>query len=867
MPGIAGRALRTVFAAAVAATLIGHAVLAAPSTTHPRLWLTTGDLARLRGWTVGSNPIWQSGLRVAAAAGLATANAHWNWTTGKPDSGWQDAGSSSYEGDPTEAYAEMFAFMSLIDPVTANRAGWAMRAHTMFMWAINQAYWAVEHGDDTTDTHPFAWAGMATYNRASSWGEAWGLTVDWIYPSFSAAEKATIRKVFLNWGQQILNASTTGEEHPQPIGVLDDLKLIGSSAAQSAIQRQEAQMQLRFAANNYFLAHMRNLALLSLAFDPANDPGPATPVGANLQSLVQDTIGAWLYQAYAVFGQAATVRAKLGVAGANHTIGLAAGGLPVEGTLYGESLGYLFQTLLALNTAGYEDTATYGPQVGFINDAYWNQAIDGGLAEITPRPFVPATEKYLGEVYGQANYGDVLRYFVYDNMGIWGPLSVYDRVNNPARYLKDLWLVDNVNEGGPAALLSRVSNIWGNADASDAIFYFMGHDPSVAAPADPRPTLPTAFIQPGIGRILAHSNWSASASWFTFRCSWEWINHEGGDCGEFEFFRKGTWLTKEWSGYADDVHGYSPPLHNVLSIQNTAPSNAGPDYLWEFAVLYGGQWNNGGSLGDPSVWLSVNANRAYAQVDATNLYNHPEYWIAAEAATDVKLARRSVVWLNPDHVIVYDRAQTGHAGRFKYQNLVLLAKPTIKGNTATLVANGQQLTVQVLQPATAALAEQHYSTATTPEFTIIAELDPARDRLVIADSAMPASTRFLTVLQGTDQGVAADKATRVASSSGFPFEGAVVADTVVLFPTTTATVTAFSYTVPASVTRHLITGLAPNAGYQVVFGAAAGVTTVAVAPGGSHFADVGGVLDLGFAASASATQGGAFPGFTLMQPE
>ena len=122
---------------------------AAPTTAHPRLWITQADVTRLAGWTTTSNAMWQSGLFAAAQAGVATANAHWNWTTGVPDSGWEDVGSNSYEGMPTEAYAEMFAFMSLIDPKVANRPGWAMRAHTMLMWAMNQANWAVLHGDDS----------------------------------------------------------------------------------------------------------------------------------------------------------------------------------------------------------------------------------------------------------------------------------------------------------------------------------------------------------------------------------------------------------------------------------------------------------------------------------------------------------------------------------------------------------------------------------------------------------------------------------------------------------------------------------------------------------------------------------------------
>ena len=33
-----------------------------PVTTHPRPFLTSADVPRLRGWAVASNPIWANGL-------------------------------------------------------------------------------------------------------------------------------------------------------------------------------------------------------------------------------------------------------------------------------------------------------------------------------------------------------------------------------------------------------------------------------------------------------------------------------------------------------------------------------------------------------------------------------------------------------------------------------------------------------------------------------------------------------------------------------------------------------------------------------------------------------------------------------------
>lgn len=856
------RATRTLAAVLFAGTaLSASAALAAPTASHPRLWFTQADLPRLQSWAVSSNPMYVNGLQAAATAGKALADAHWNWTTGQPDSGWNDTGSTNWEGEATEAFAEMFAFMSLVDPVAANRPQWALRAHAMLMWAINQA--AVNGPGQ-----PFGDAAFSTYNRANYWGEAWGLTVDWIYPSLTAADKATIRKVFLKWGNAQLVASTAGDEHPQPVGVLNDLQLLGSSASQTPIQQQEAQMQLRWAANNYFLGHMRNMALMALSFDAADDVPASTTYGATLASLRQSVIGAWLYQAYAMFETAPTVKAKLGVPAGNHSLGIASGGLPVEGSLYGESQAFLMQTLLALQTAGYGDTTTYGPQVGLINSPYWSQAVDGYLNAITPTSAVPPSETYLGPVYGMAEYGDVLNSFVdYEHIDLIGLLAILDRTGNPARYSQDLWIATNVLQGGPGDLYNRAANIWGNSDTTKGLMYFLGFDPAAAPPADPRPGISPQFIAPPIGRILARSDWTPNASWFTFRCSWETINHQGGDCGEFEFYRKGQWLTKEWSGYAIDELAYTPLYHNTLSVQNTTPADGG-DGIYDKTIQYGGQWNNGGSNGDGSVLISVNDNYATATVDATNLYNHPQYWTPADSAEAVKKVQRSIVWLNPDHIVVYDRVATAKAGLFKKFNLVLLTPPSISGKTMTEVVGNQQLTLQTLLPSTASLAEQHFwETSPSQEFDAVGQLEPSTDRLVITDTAAPASTHFLNVLQGTDQGTAADPATHVHSTSGTAFEGAMFANTVVMFPVNIPGFASTTYTVPSAVTQHVITGLAPGGLYTVTVTPGAGGNTVSITKGGATKADAGGVLAIGFPASTRPTQAGMVNSWLLTQPE
>jgi hypothetical protein len=869
-------ALTVAFAAAAPATQ------AAPVTTHPRLWITADDLPKLRGWAVNTNPMFKNGLSVAAAIAKADVDAKWNWAAGKPHCAeldnpncWNDDGSSNFIGEATEAYAEFFAFMSLVDPSAANRAQWAMRAHVMLMWAMNQA---VAGGPK----QPFRDPAFPSYNRANyCWGEAWPLTVDWIYSSLTTADKATIRSVFKQWDNHLLTVSTTGNEHPQPVGVYNSPKLLGNDPSMSPFSQQQAQLQLRFAANNYFLGHLREMALTSMAIDPADDPPtnpaqPANQLGNTLRSYFNDFAGAWLYQTYSMFEDAAIVRQKLKLTAPNVSLGIASGGLPVEGSLYGESLGFLGETLLAMRTAGVDDTKTYGPQAGLFSSTFWDKAVDGFLSNAAPIPYTPPASDnvgYLGQLYQIAAYGDMLRSYAEPDSALTLSASIGiadEHGGNPTRLEKTRWSALNIPQGGPAQIYQRAgSDVWGNSYASDSILYFLLFDPKAGSLPDPRPSLPTKFVMPSIGRILARTDWSPKETWFTYRCSWESINHQSGDCGQFELYRKGQWLIKQWDNYADDGKGYTSLYHNITSIQNNTPANAVElSDVYAETMKYGSQWNNDGNDGDPSLLISVNDNWAYSLTDATNLYNHPDFYTAANAAMDVTKAERSIVWLNPDYVVTYDRATTGHAGRFKQLNLALVAAPTITGTTARAVRGGQAVTIQSLLPVGATVVEQHFwKTDPSQEMDQVAELSESTNRLVIADPKKPANTRFLTVVQGTDSTAKADTATVIHSTGGVAFDGAYVGITSVVFPVTLpATITGTSYSVPSTVTRHLITGLKPGAHYTVTTVTAAGQTKVTLTTGGTQVADIGGVIGVGFPASKTATIGGSVAGFKMVNP-
>eukprot|EP01037_Dinobryon_pediforme_P033464 gene33464-38907_t len=307
----------------------------------------------------------------------------------------------------------------------------------MLMYVINIA------AAGQSPSAPFRTPGFVTGNRANYWGEAWGLTVDWIYPSLSTADKAQIRKVFLRWANEIYTVANRSGTAPIYPGTSNDPRVLGTDPTASAYQQQVNQTQLRWSVNNYFIGQTRTLALMAMSFDAADDPAidgskPATQVGNSLGSYVGNVIGYWLYQIYATFEDAATARAALGISGTNISLGVAAGGLPVEGTLYGESQGFLAEALLGLQTAGYADTTSFGPQAGFFGRPYWDQAVNGFMHMIAPAPFVASAasgDSYLGPLYSYATYGDMLRTWVEPgSIILFGSLGASDTLNgNTAR--------------------------------------------------------------------------------------------------------------------------------------------------------------------------------------------------------------------------------------------------------------------------------------------------------------------------------------------------------------------------------------------------------------------------------------------------
>lgn len=843
--GLASTTTFTMPSAAVteSAVFFTPAPVPQPVASHPRLWITTNDLPRLRSWANTNNPVYQS-LRVvlAKSQGVYTSKFYPGGTVNPvyPDFG----DTQGYTGELSEQHALVFALFSLIDSDPNARIQHAQRARNLLVNAFTE----VVKGHATGA--PFRDPMFSLFNRANANSEAWPLALDWIYDAkdgqgndiLSPADKVLARDAFMIWANDCLNAYVCGGDHPSPIGVVNSTALLPGGGAH------------RVAANNYYSGHARLITLMSLAIDPSDDPAvsastPLSVLGNSLRSYIPNVTGAWLYQQFAMFGEPAAVRSSLGLA-ANASVGLASGGLSPEGGLYGHAFAYVLGEMLALKTAGFADTTVAGPQAALVTSPVWDRYLVAFANSIAPAPSVLPGQSWMGPFYRMASYGDVLRLWITpDFMQVFALKSLIDQSSgNTSNGDAAKWFAVNAVEGGAPLLHQRIQQPW-SYGVQNAILYFLLLDPAQPAAADPRPGYPTQHIDSGNGRLLARTDWSPGASVFTFRSSWESINHQDGDAGQFEMYRKGEWLTKELSNYDNNGNGQSSIWHNALALQNWC-QNGKPQNLNYFEAPYwpnGSQWNNGISAGDPTTIASTGSGYAYAQTDMTPLYNRPSMWTPANAALDIQHASRSILWLTSDHVIVYDRATSLHNG-FKRFNVNFPTPPQIDSAARlamTTSPGGQHLFVKSLLPASATLTY-------VPEggtISNIAQLETMTGRLVVEDPSLPTNTRFLHVLEGADGLVTSpNPASLVQSIAGTAFDGAVIVDTAVFFATDLSV--AFQGTtllVPSTVTTVFVTGLTPGSTYGVTAVNAGNGIQVQITPGTTNgdqpaTADSAGVL-------------------------
>jgi len=754
-----------------------------PADGHPRLWLRESDLPRLRAWARKDNPVWTEGLAVR----LADARA-------KYDKDGFGKLSSCAETEPyCESFAALFGFGSLVDPDPAERKRDAGRGRKLLMEEMTRID-ARKPGD------PFGDPRMAVYNRSRWAGEAFGLAVDWLYPVLTKDDRALIRRVFLRWSEELLVATTTDHNHPVPVGLLADPKLLDNKSAR------------RYSLNNYYAGHARNLALMSLAFDPADDPEEpaAKRTYPSLRGYRENVRKAWWYVA-------------------THALeGDARGGALPEGPQYGaQMLSYYAQTALAFATAGVAADKDHPLDLG--RGTFFRDALPAYLHFVTPGRH--QHEDWLGPMHESASVGDAQRFGLGDQVDLWATWGLEAALRGDgARLEAARWVIRNLPSPDEKDYLRRVR---GDDYPRNALLHFLITDPEAPAARDPRGAIPLSFRAEGLGWVLARTGWDGKATWFGAHAGWATIDHQHGDGGDFFLYRRGEFITKERAGYGGPFE--CTDQHNGLAIENAAPErNEGQRKLYHER---GSQWILSHDADAKTLGVLTRPDVVHVAYDTTGLYNS-----SYENVGDVEHASRGLTWLVPDIVVVVDRARTKVDGRFRRAFFQWPVTPTVSGTFASgTTPGGQPFRLETFAPSKAKLTASTYVAGGNWDEKP-AEFEPMKGTLRVEPSAKERDSVFLNVLSAADPGAkpAQGKALKI---EGGRFVGVEIGGRAVLAPMDRADMPKTAVTFKTAASRIMVTELPQGSQWTLQCDGAAGAATCKLAPAGTTAIDASGVIE------------------------
>ena len=838
--------------------------------THPRIGMVPADVTSLRAKVAvgASNVAYTQGVIPFFAARRAYYDAHFCWTGGgcgtpgpigtvDPASGWIDASNqfTAIGGGPFEPDAALYALMALIDPIVGNRATWAAHARDLAMWEMNEVCYAASSGSGAcvarsytglggNSNTPFVGSQFIMNNRAQGNTLPLIQAIDMAYALFTTADKATIAKVGHIWGKQLTGAYsldvTDGVgEHVIPVGAYNTPSIINLGVWQG-----------ESGSNNYAEGHFQTLVGIGLLLDPADDPvipscaSSATTICASdgtAQTVAAYGVYAvkgWLYRLYANFEDQHIVNSAFGlsdpflcpdiVVGTTPCTGNMSGGFTSEGTGYGAlSMSIMFPSVYALYTAGKLNPAT-DIQASFVSSSYWDKMAISFLDQLYPN--IVSTN---GAAYTQ--FGNDQNYATFIQSGIlFNSMMPYDAQNgNTWRLGIEKWYQYNALYGGYANFFGRFMgsapfggggitllspNIMvATSSKNDGDFSGAGSPNPVQNSYDPRSTatLPLDFenlsSQGGLYRYYGRDNWSTTATQFQFGCNTAVASHAMPSCGRFDFLRKGEPLTTALGGSSNNDPFAQAPQHQNIPGYQWDPTfdcvNAG---LSSGICAQGGMVDSGQGISSNLVLAhSSSSNYYYGATDASGSYNTSQntcQWCTA--AANVTLSQREVLWLKPDQIFIYDRANTKSSTSFKNFYMDVQTLPAINGNQATMTSTkGQKLYVTVLLPSSQSLSASALDAQHEPGAPVTS--------LLTSKGGTASMTRMLHLIEGKDPGGIASATGLVQSSAGTNFDGGVMGSNIVLFKRSLSdTFTSTTYAASGA-TKHYITGLAPNAIYTV----------------------------------------------------
>ncbi len=222
-------------------------------------------------------------------------------------------------------------------------------------------------------------------------------------------------------------------------------------------------------------------------------------------------------------------------------------------------------------------------------------------------------------------------------------------------------------------------------------------------------SLPPVRHSGGLGMVNMRSDWSEDATWIWFKCGPSFWSHSHLDSGTFSIYKRGA-LALDAGAY---VTGYNSQhmieyaklsiAHNVVTVTNPdeAPYKAGKFV----ATNDGGLRRTGGVYGTSGVYSVPEWKRradefdtgkivafqpakhfTYVCGDVTKAYTNKRSGTghAPSRTKRVRKMIRSLLYLPPDHIVIFDQVESFNKDFKKRWLLHTVNEPKVEGNLVTV---------------------------------------------------------------------------------------------------------------------------------------------------------------------------------------
>jgi hypothetical protein len=223
-------------------------------------------------------------------------------------------------------------------------------------------------------------------------------------------------------------------------------------------------------------------------------------------------------------------------------------------------------------------------------------------------------------------------------------------------------------------------------------------------------SLPTVRYSDGVGVVNLRSDWSEDATWIWFKCGPSFWSHSHMDCGSFEIYKRGA-LAVDAGNYSYGYHAEHYCLYGRHSIAHNLITVADPqDKLPKDAPNDGGQRLTSGGYGvtapySVAEWkkraeeyemgavLAFQPGRDFTYVcgDLTKAYTNSKSGTGDTSARSKRVRKmlRSLVYLPPDHLLVFDQVESFNKDFKKRWLLHTIEEPRTEGNLTAVERAGQ----------------------------------------------------------------------------------------------------------------------------------------------------------------------------------